>query len=137
MKTDKTCAATIASDSCETGKYYDANLCTDCGANCTACTKDGCTVCANGNGPVAGGVTCAACTATIAGMTECEADLATPRACEDGYGVIGGTCAKCSVDNCGDCSAADVCTTCSKGWSASLDGKTCHACTEGCASCAS
>jgi len=137
MKTDKTCAATIASDSCETGKYYDANLCTECGANCTACTKDGCTVCANGNGPVTGGVTCAACTATIAGMTECEADLATPRACEDGYGVIGGTCAKCSVDNCGDCSAADVCTTCSKGWSVSSDGKSCHACTEGCASCAS
>lgn len=137
MATDKTCAATIASDSCETGKYYEANLCSDCGANCTACTVDGCTVCASGNGPVAGGTTCTACTASVTGMTMCDTDLATPVLCEDGYGVIGGTCVACTVENCADCSAADTCSTCVAGWSRSEDGKTCHACTEGCASCAS
>lgn len=132
------CAATITADACVIGEYFEGNLCKECGENCYACIAGECILCDEGYGPVAASTACAACSATVAGMYNCLADLASPYVCNMGYGLIGGACVECSVENCDICdTSADVCDSCADGFSDSLDGATCHECDEGCAVCAS
>merc|ERR1711943_127092 len=60
------CTVTLSALDCATNEYYDSdsNSCMECGEDCLMCDSDGCILCEDGNGPVAYGTTCTACTAT-------------------------------------------------------------------------
>lgn len=115
MSDTSSCSAEVLLASCASMQYVAANVCTDCGDNCTTCDADSCSVCADGYGPVALSNGCSACTSS-AGMTTCASDLSTPTGCSSGYSLIGVACVECTVSNCSACSSAAVCTMCMSGY---------------------